>query len=944
MHRSTFIVLLVLITTLSSISAQESQTVTRTFKHLGKSVLIQKTANPVAGESRVIATTLDGAPVDFAEFERQEAALAASASRIDPMLLERFQQAPNSVQDCCVWLRFDPSSLEFRSEMEQRVRAGMDVGAARKTLRESVVMANAPVIERGISLLQSLGLEVTYADPHAPILFFTGTHHQVAGLALSSLVDRVYPSLDYEAELNNAVATHRWDRVHEFGVRGDGVKVAIVESGAVTNVHPDLNVTAWFNSTAPLNISFHPTAIAGIIGSSNAANPGHARGIEILSGNSSGWSDANLIAATAWALGQGADIINMSFGVDTNLALAALDRYVDYTVRFTATCIVKSAGNRGNTDGDCTSPGLGWNVLTVGNVSDQNNSDWSDDVMRFDSSFGDPISANGDRTKPDLCAVGTSMVTTDMAGGFSNQGSGTSYAAPGIVGMAAALMQARPSLKTWPEEVRALMMVAAGHNIEGSSRLSTNDGAGCINGLRAYRIVESGNLLHGTLQASSFTATGYKTHDIYLRGGEKTRVVLCWDSQAAADFSTDTLEADLDLAILQGQGQTVGGTLASSSSFDNSYEIIEFIPQVTGWHTVRINDWRFDGSSEYYGLAWSQNGDGNSSRFRPFLPEHATGDGTGPVIGNASFWIDPIDSVHPNASFLCLPSLADTTGIPLGGGVLIHGDFDFLTNYAFSPGNTVFHNMMGSFDGAGTTYSTRLSMPDNPGLVGFPVIMNLLTLTPGGAFDDLGEPLVLEFESKTTDLGLGDDNSAVLPLPFAFPFYGSSYTQVYVNANGNLTFGGSSVSWTETLSKMETGFPRIAALWDDLSASDAGEIRYRLAPNHVVIEWNNVGIHSGNGAYLNSVMVFLYSDGSIEFKYRDCDVASTLVGISPGNSLGTTKQVNLDHGFVTGYAGGGICEVFDAANPLDLDIQSSYRNTVRFTPVGSAYRMTVNHR
>ncbi len=36
--------------------------------------------------------------------------------------------------------------------------------------------------------------------------------------------------------------------------------------------------------------------------------------------------------------------------------------------------------------------------------------------------------------------------------------------------------------------------------------------------------------------------------------------------------------------------------------------------------------------------------------------------------------------------------------------------------------------------------------------------------------------------------GLGDDDSQTAALPFAFPFFGSTYRQIFVNSDGNLTF------------------------------------------------------------------------------------------------------------------------------------------------------------
>ena len=70
--------------------------------------------------------------------------------------------------------------------------------------------------------------------------------------------------------------------------------------------------------------------------------------------------------------------------------------------------------------------------------------------------------------------------------------------------------------------------------------------------------------------------------------------------------------------------------------------------------------------------------------------------------------------------------------------------------------------------------------------------------------------------------------------------------------------------------------------------------------------------------------------------------AWALVGISPGNSLGPTRLVNIDHGFVTSYLRGGICEVFAGSSTVDLSVSSDYRNSVHFLKQGSRYRLTVD--
>jgi hypothetical protein len=59
---------------------------------------------------------------------------------------------------------------------------------------------------------------------------------------------------------------------------------------------------------------------------------------------------------------------------------------------------------------------------------------------------------------------------------------------------------------------------------------------------------------------------------------------------------------DLDLAIKDPNG----GTVTSSTSYDNSYEIVEFTAAVSGTYTANISNFRPSSGTEYIGLAISQ--------------------------------------------------------------------------------------------------------------------------------------------------------------------------------------------------------------------------------------------------------------------------------------------------------------------------------------------------
>ena len=89
-----------------------------------------------------------------------------------------------------------------------------------------------------------------------------------------------------------------------------------------------------------------------------------------------------------------------------------------------------------------------------------------------------------------------------------------------------------------------------------------------------------------------------------------------------------------------------------------------------------------------------------------------------------------------------------------------------------------------------------------------------------------GTPVTADIlvNGNPNDLGLGDDDYVEVNLPFSFEFCGISYTSVFVNSNGSVSFGEGDLDFSESVPEFLEGPPRIALLWDDLNPSAAGSI------------------------------------------------------------------------------------------------------------------------
>lgn len=180
------------------------------------------------------------------------------------------------------------------------------------------------------------------------------------------------------------------------------------------------------------------------------------------------------------------------------------------------------------------------------------------------------------------------------------------------------------------------------------------------------------------------------------------------------------------------------------------------------------------------------------------------------------------------------------------------------------------------------------------------------------------------FTVDGTLLTLGDDTSVEVPLPFSFPFQGAGRTSVFVNSNGNLTFGSGDTDFSESVAEFLNDQPRIAALWDDLSPNNAGLVVVEQTASTWSVTFDGVPEFVTTGA--NTFTVTLHASGRIDVAYGAITAADALVGVTPGGGAANPGESDLSSS-PTWPAAGVTFEQFVIGGPVDLG-----GSTISFVP------------
>ncbi|QED48137.1 S8 family serine peptidase [Cytobacillus dafuensis] len=243
---------------------------------------------------------------------------------------------------------------------------------------------------------------------------------------------------DVDREITTSVESIPYlkiDKLHEEGITGDGVKVAVLDTGIDYN-HPDLKdaykggydfvdndndpmettYADWEKSNQPeyaygtAYYTSHGTHVSGTIAGQNkndsevsvvgVAPDADLYVYRVLGPYGSGTSEA-VIAGIEKAVEDGMDVMNLSLGASINNPYFPTSTAINYAVLNGVTAVV-SAGNSGPNSNTVGSPGTAALALTIGasdvpvaitSFTGSISGNWSTELISMGRSFADDFSA-----------------------------------------------------------------------------------------------------------------------------------------------------------------------------------------------------------------------------------------------------------------------------------------------------------------------------------------------------------------------------------------------------------------------------------------------------------------------------------------------------------------------------------------------------------------------
>lgn len=476
---------------------------------------------------------------------------------------------------------------------------------------------------------------------------------QIDELAADDAVMWVEPPLPQLSELNSSnrvLVGADTLNTGAYSLDGNGVTVLVYDGGRMFQ-HGDFGSRLTIGASDTAGISDHATHVGGTVGgdgSGNINNRGMAPAVDIISygfeqpgGLQEGFlytDPGDLEADYTEAINTyGVDISNNSIGTNTapngydclwtgnyGVTSALIDSVARGSIgnpfrivwangneRQSFRCQGDDNGNHGEFYSTAP-PACAKNHITVGSV------DSDTDLTSSFSSWGP---TDDGRIKPDISAPGCQSggdggVTSTSSSGSYNVKCGTSMASPTVTGVSALILeQYRITNPGMDDPMNATLKALLANSAEdrGNPGPDYKYGYGSIRGVAAVDTVIAENLIESEVSQGGV----YRGIIIVGAGETELKVTMAWDDAPAAPNVSTALVNDLDLKIIDGNGNeylpwTLDPSDPNANAFQGAPDRLNNIEQVAisnptpGAYTVEVSGFSIaEGPSQSFGLASS---------------------------------------------------------------------------------------------------------------------------------------------------------------------------------------------------------------------------------------------------------------------------------------------------------------------------------------------------
>lgn len=336
---------------------------------------------------------------------------------------------------------------------------------------------------------------------------------------------------------------------------GEGITVMMQDDGVIgphidyTGRIDQSNCSGCSTSTA----NDHGDHVAGTLMGAGNLDPetrGMAHGADLLVYNS---FNSNYYSVPGLNSSSGLVITSKSYGNGCNAGYTTLTHDLDAQVnQLPVLTHVFSAGNSGTSN--CGyGAGSGWGNITGGHKSGKNviavgNLNSSDQIAN--SSSRGP--ASDGRIKPDICAVGTSVYSTEPNNTYGTK-TGTSMACPGVAGIITQLYDGYRDLNGGADPNAGLIKASVLNTAEdlGNDGPDFTYGWGRINARRAFDLLSnnqyySGSIIQGDSLTSQITVPS---------GVKEVRIMVYWTDVEGTVSASQALVNDIDMTVVDPTNQ-----------------------------------------------------------------------------------------------------------------------------------------------------------------------------------------------------------------------------------------------------------------------------------------------------------------------------------------------------------------------------------------------------